>query len=138
MVHYQHLSSTLLVNGNTTLGGASTSISGTLELSGNVNLVSSAKFALASSTPGADFAASTTNFFIASTAGTTTLSVHAKTTGIKGILRKKRLKEFWRMTKDRIEACSACPFRYICHDCRALEYQATGEIDGLEYCPITF
>jgi radical SAM protein with 4Fe4S-binding SPASM domain len=61
----------------------------------------------------------------------------AKTTGIKGILRKKRLKEFWRMTKDRIEACSACPFKYICHDCRALEYQATGEIDGLEYCPIT-
>ena len=60
----------------------------------------------------------------------------AKETGIKGILRKRRLKEFWRMTKDRVEACSTCPFRYICHDCRALEYQATGEIDGMEYCPI--
>ena len=60
----------------------------------------------------------------------------AKETGIKGILRKKRLKDFWMMTKDKIDACSACPFRYICHDCRALEYQATGEIDGLEYCQI--
>ncbi len=60
----------------------------------------------------------------------------AKEVGIKAILRKKRLKEFWRMTKDRIGACSTCPFRYICHDCRALEYQATGEIDGMEYCPI--
>ncbi|ASJ06171.1 SPASM domain-containing protein [Thermococcus pacificus] len=60
----------------------------------------------------------------------------AKETSIKGILRKKRLKEFWRMTKDRIGTCSNCPFRYICHDCRALEYQATGEIDGLEYCPV--
>ncbi|ASJ08141.1 Fe-S oxidoreductase [Thermococcus siculi] len=61
----------------------------------------------------------------------------ARETGIKGILRKRRLKEFWKMTKDKIEACNTCPFRYICHDCRALEYQATGEIDGLEYCPIT-
>ncbi|AEK73363.1 hypothetical protein GQS_07325 [Thermococcus sp. 4557] len=56
--------------------------------------------------------------------------------GIKKVLRKRRLKEFWRMTKDKIGACSTCPFKYICHDCRALEYQATGEIDGIEYCQI--
>ncbi|CAD5245280.1 SPASM domain-containing protein [Thermococcus camini] len=62
----------------------------------------------------------------------------AKEVGIKTVLRKRRLKEFWRMTKDKIEACSTCPFKYICHDCRALEYQATGEIDGIEYCQITF
>ncbi|ASJ01576.1 SPASM domain-containing protein [Thermococcus gorgonarius] len=55
---------------------------------------------------------------------------------IKRIRKKRKLKEFWKMTKDKIKGCSACPFRYICHDCRALEYQATGEIDGLEYCPI--
>ncbi|NJE30069.1 SPASM domain-containing protein [Thermococcus sp. 18S1] len=59
-----------------------------------------------------------------------------KEVGIKNVLRKRRLKEFWRMTKDKIEACSTCPFKYICHDCRALEYQATGEIDGIEYCQI--
>ncbi|NJE04223.1 SPASM domain-containing protein [Thermococcus sp. MV11] len=60
----------------------------------------------------------------------------AKEVGIKAILRKKRLKEFWKMTKDKVQACSMCPFKYVCHDCRALEYQATGEIDGLEYCQI--
>ena len=57
-------------------------------------------------------------------------------TGIKGALKKKRLKAFWKKTKDDIEACSRCPFKYICHDCRALEYQATGDIDGMEYCPM--
>ncbi|WP_010479487.1 SPASM domain-containing protein [Thermococcus zilligii] len=55
---------------------------------------------------------------------------------LRGIRKKKKLKEFWKMTKDKIEGCSACPLRYLCHDCRALEYQATGEIDGLEYCSI--
>ncbi|ACJ17109.1 Conserved hypothetical protein [Thermococcus onnurineus NA1] len=59
-----------------------------------------------------------------------------KEVGLRKALRKKRLKEFWKMTKDKIEACSTCPFKYICHDCRALEYQATGEIKGIEYCLI--
>ncbi|NJE05470.1 SPASM domain-containing protein [Thermococcus sp. M36] len=58
----------------------------------------------------------------------------ARETGIKAARRKKRLRDFWTMTKDRIEGCSKCPFKYLCHDCRALEYQATGQIDGLEYC----
>ena len=57
-------------------------------------------------------------------------------TKLRNALRKKILKEFWEMTKDKIEVCSTCPFRYICHDCRALEYQATGEINGIEYCQI--
>lgn len=60
-----------------------------------------------------------------------------KKEGLKKITRRKRLRAFWRMTKDHIPACSSCPFKYICHDCRALEYQATGEIDGIEYCPLT-
>jgi radical SAM protein with 4Fe4S-binding SPASM domain len=55
---------------------------------------------------------------------------------LKKITRKKRLRAFWKMTKDKIPACSNCPFKYICHDCRALEYQATGEIEGIEYCPL--
>ena len=55
---------------------------------------------------------------------------------LKEAIRKKRLRAFWKMTKDKIPACSTCPFKYICHDCRALEYQATGEIDGMEYCPM--
>lgn len=55
---------------------------------------------------------------------------------LKKVLRKRRLKEFWRLTKDKIEGCSNCPFKYVCHDCRALEYQATGDVYGLEYCPL--
>ena len=59
-----------------------------------------------------------------------------KRDSIKDVLKKKMLKSFWRMTKDNIPTCATCPFKYICHDCRALEYQATGDIDGMEYCPI--
>ncbi|NJE61909.1 SPASM domain-containing protein [Thermococcus sp. 21S7] len=61
-----------------------------------------------------------------------------KELGLKKVLRRKKLKAFWKMTKDDVGACRACPFKYICHDCRALEYQASGEIDGLEYCQIAF
>jgi len=50
--------------------------------------------------------------------------------------KSKKLREFWSMTKDKIEGCSTCPFRYVCHDCRALEYQASGDIRGIEYCPM--
>ncbi|WP_297510137.1 SPASM domain-containing protein [Thermococcus sp.] len=62
--------------------------------------------------------------------------VDLKEKGLKEGLRKKRLRDFWRMTKDSVNGCSKCPFKYICHDCRALEYQATGEINGMEYCPV--
>ncbi|AHF81187.1 SPASM domain-containing protein [Thermococcus paralvinellae] len=60
----------------------------------------------------------------------------AKSESIKQLLRKKRLKNFWKLTKDNIEGCSTCPFKYLCHDCRALEYQASGDIFGVEYCNI--
>ena len=62
--------------------------------------------------------------------------VDLRESGLKEALRKKKLRRFWKMTKDTIPACSKCPFRYLCHDCRALEYQATGEIDGMEFCPM--
>uniref|UniRef100_UPI0026064DCA SPASM domain-containing protein n=1 Tax=Thermococcus sp. TaxID=35749 RepID=UPI0026064DCA len=62
--------------------------------------------------------------------------VDLKEKGLREGLRKKRLRDFWRVTKDSMDGCSKCPFKYICHDCRALEYQATGEIGGMEYCPI--
>ncbi|AAL80225.1 hypothetical protein PF0101 [Pyrococcus furiosus DSM 3638] len=56
---------------------------------------------------------------------------------LKAILRKQRLKKtWWKLTKDKIPQCKSCTFRYICHDCRALEYSATGEIFGTEYCSL--
>ena len=62
--------------------------------------------------------------------------VDLKEKSLRSALRKKRLRDFWKMTKDSIPSCFKCPFKYLCHDCRALEYQATGEIDGMEYCPM--
>ncbi|AFK21858.1 radical SAM protein [Pyrococcus sp. ST04] len=53
---------------------------------------------------------------------------------LRKILKKQRLKKFWKLTKDYIEGCNKCSLRYICHDCRALEYQATGDIFSMEFC----
>ena len=62
----------------------------------------------------------------------------AKKETVKQLRRKKRLKNFWKLTKDGIEECKMCPFKYLCHDCRALEYQASGDIFGIEYCNLKF
>jgi len=61
-----------------------------------------------------------------------------KSEGVRDVLRKRYLKRFWKMTKAEIEGCAECPFRYVCHDCRALEYQATGDIHGIEFCIMPF
>ncbi|KPU64030.1 Fe-S oxidoreductase [Thermococcus sp. EP1] len=55
---------------------------------------------------------------------------------LKQILRKRKLKRFWKLKKASLEACNGCPFAPICHDCRALEYRASGDIYGIEYCPL--
>lgn len=61
---------------------------------------------------------------------------NAKELSLKQILRKHRLKRFWKLEKKEIEGCKLCPFNSTCHDCRALEYYASGDIMGLEYCPL--
>ncbi|ASJ15859.1 Fe-S oxidoreductase [Thermococcus chitonophagus] len=55
---------------------------------------------------------------------------------LRSIVKKQRLKKFWKLTKDNIDPCKTCSLRYVCHDCRALEYQATGDIFGMEFCPL--
>jgi len=62
--------------------------------------------------------------------------VDLRETTLRKGLRKRRLRDFWKLTRDKIDGCSKCPFKYLCHDCRALEYQVTGDILGLEYCPL--
>ncbi|WP_232194500.1 SPASM domain-containing protein [Thermococcus sp. PK] len=57
---------------------------------------------------------------------------------LKQILRKRRLKRSWKLRKEEIEGCKLCPFSSTCHDCRALEYYASGDIMGLEYCPLDY
>ncbi len=53
--------------------------------------------------------------------------------GLSKILRKRRLRSFWKIM-DSIDECSSCPLKGMCHDCRAVNYQITGDILGVEYC----
>lgn len=41
---------------------------------------------------------------------------------------REKLLEYWRITKDKVETCRSCEFRYACDDCRPL---AIGDGDGL-------
>ncbi|WP_299177616.1 grasp-with-spasm system SPASM domain peptide maturase, partial [uncultured Chryseobacterium sp.] len=40
-------------------------------------------------------------------------------TSLEEALNHKDFKEYWNLTKDKIEVCKDCEFRYICTDCRA-------------------
>ncbi|MEG0691157.1 MAG: radical SAM protein [Clostridium sp.] len=40
------------------------------------------------------------------------------------------------LSKDKIEGCNKCQFRYGCLECRAIEIEATGKLNGMEYCSL--
>ena len=42
-----------------------------------------------------------------------------KYTSLKQALEHKDFKKYWNITKDQIDICKACEFRYVCTDCRA-------------------
>ncbi|HET7818204.1 MAG TPA: grasp-with-spasm system SPASM domain peptide maturase [Bacteroidia bacterium] len=42
-----------------------------------------------------------------------------KDTTLEQALNKKGFKKYWNLTKDKINVCKDCEFRYICTDCRA-------------------
>jgi SPASM domain peptide maturase of grasp-with-spasm system len=44
---------------------------------------------------------------------------HVSTTTLAEALSKPQFKEYWNLSKDQIEVCKDCEFRYICTDCRA-------------------
>lgn len=45
--------------------------------------------------------------------------------------------EFYKnLNKDKIKKCSTCSLRYGCFDCRALEYSATEDLFGMEFCTL--
>lgn len=50
------------------------------------------------------------------------------------ILADPKYYELTKMTGDKIEKCKDCAFRTNCIDCRALESQASGKINGTYYC----
>ena len=42
-----------------------------------------------------------------------------KDTTLKATLNHKDFKKYWNISKDQIEVCKDCEFRYVCTDCRA-------------------
>lgn len=47
-----------------------------------------------------------------------------------------RYDSYKRMSKDKIDGCKRCAYRYGCVECRALEMSASGKPDGMEFCYI--
>lgn len=48
--------------------------------------------------------------------------------------RKGEIDKFWKLNLDEIENCTGCEFRYVCTDCRALEENITGRLNGKTLC----
>lgn len=44
---------------------------------------------------------------------------HIENTSLAEVVKNPEFKKYWRITKDEIEVCRDCEFRYICTDCRA-------------------
>ena len=55
-----------------------------------------------------------------------------KDTTLEETLQHKDFKQYWNITKDKIEVCKDCEFRYICTDCRAFTEQTHANDDGLD------
>lgn len=48
--------------------------------------------------------------------------------GLKDSLQNKKIQELWGLTKDQVEVCQDCEYRYACHDCRPLAYAQGGNL----------
>lgn len=55
-----------------------------------------------------------------------------KDTTLEEALNKPGFKKYWNLTKDEIEVCKDCEFRYICTDCRAFTERTHTNKDGLD------
>lgn len=55
-----------------------------------------------------------------------------KDTTLEEALAHKDFKKYWNLTKDNIEVCKDCEFRYICTDCRAYTERTHKSKEGLD------
>jgi len=55
-----------------------------------------------------------------------------KDTTLEEALDHKDFKKYWNLTKDKIEVCKDCEFRYICTDCRAYTERTHENKEGLD------
>jgi radical SAM protein with 4Fe4S-binding SPASM domain len=42
----------------------------------------------------------------------------------------KKMNPYWTLTKDKVERCHDCEFRYVCFDCREMAIRESGKMDG--------
>lgn len=59
-----------------------------------------------------------------------------KDTTMNKVLKSEKYGELKLMCKDVIEGCKHCKYRYGCIECRAVEYSATGKLNGIKNCDI--
>jgi len=57
---------------------------------------------------------------------------NVKTTTLEEAIKHKDFKKYWNLTKDEIEVCKDCEFRYICTDCRAYTERTHKNEQGLD------
>lgn len=55
-----------------------------------------------------------------------------KDTTLEEALQQSDFKKYWNLTKDQIEVCKDCEFRYICTDCRAYTERSHINKEGLD------
>lgn len=55
-----------------------------------------------------------------------------KDTTLEDAINHKDFKKYWNLTKDKIEVCKDCEFRYICTDCRAYTERTHEDEAGLD------
>lgn len=55
-----------------------------------------------------------------------------KDTTLEEALNHQDFKKYWNLTKDKIEVCKDCEFRYICTDCRAYTEKTHENKEGLD------
>ena len=51
-----------------------------------------------------------------------------KQSSLSEILNSEIMLDFWGLTKDKVEVCKDCEFRYVCQDCRPWAYGITGKL----------
>ena len=47
---------------------------------------------------------------------------------LRQILSGEEMQSYWSLTKDKVETCGVCEYRYLCTDCRALAVGLTGNL----------
>lgn len=53
---------------------------------------------------------------------------------IHKVFQNKGYREFWELSKNKVDGCKSCKYNLQCIDCRALEYYTTSKLYGMIHC----